>query len=101
MAFVGLRSPLPRQADLGLSVASFTETEELEDDPLGSSGQDQHAVLQLLVSPLEQAVQGPQVLDGRHVEEVAVGQPRVERLEFICYNGKSHEAAYLIISILT
>lgn len=50
--------------DLGLSVTSFTETEELEDHPLGSPGEDPHAVLQLLVAPLEQAVQRPQMLDG-------------------------------------
>lgn len=76
-------SPFPRQVDVRLPVAPFAEAEELEDDPLGSPGQDAHAVLQLLVPPLEQAVQGPQVLDGGHVEEVALGQPREEPLELI------------------
>lgn len=61
----------------------LAQAEELEDDPLGSSGEDQHAVLQLLVAPLEQVVQGPEVLDGRHVQEVVVGQPRIKGLEFI------------------
>ena len=73
-----------------LLVTSFTETEELEDHPLHSSGKDPHAVLQLLVPPLERSVQGPQMLDGRHVEEVALGQPGIEPLEFIC-GGKKRE----------
>lgn len=48
-------------------MTSFAQTEELEDDSLGSSGEDPHAVLQLLISPLEKAVQGPQVLDGWNI----------------------------------
>lgn len=58
-----LHPPFSWQADLGLSVTSFTKTEELENDSLGSFGEDPHAVLQLLISPLEQVVHGPQVLD--------------------------------------
>lgn len=57
-----LCSPLSWNADLGLSVTSFTETKELEYDSLGSFGEDVHTVLQLLISPLKQAVRGPQVL---------------------------------------
>lgn len=56
--------PFSWYAHLGLSVTSFTETEEFEDDSLGTSGEDPHAVLQLLISPLEQVIQGPQVLYG-------------------------------------
>ena len=70
--------------DLRLPVASFAEAKQLEDDSLSAPGQSAHAGLQLLVAPLERSVQRPQVLDGRHVQEVALGQPRVERLEFIC-----------------
>lgn len=70
--------------DLRLPVASFAEAEQLEDDSVSTPGQHAHAGLQLLVAPLERSVQRPQVLDGRHIEEVVLGQPCVERLEFIC-----------------
>lgn len=67
-----------------LPAASFTEAEQFEDDSLSSPGQQTHAGLQLLVPPLEPGVQRPQVLDGRHIQEVVLGQPGVEGLEFIC-----------------
>lgn len=67
-----------------LPVASFAEAEELEDDSLSTPGQNAHTGLQLLVAPLERSVQRPQVLDGRRVQEVVLGQPCAERLEFIC-----------------
>lgn len=69
--------------DLRLPVAPFAEAEQLEDDSVSSPGQKAHAGLQLLVPPLEAGVQRPQVLDGRHIQEVVLGQPRVEGLEFI------------------
>ena len=74
--------------DLWLSVTSFTEAEQLEYDSLGSSGEDPHAVLQLLISPLKKAVQGPQVLYSQHVQEVILGKPSVKSLKFICNNRK-------------
>lgn len=79
--------PLSRQADLRLPVTSFAETEELEDDSVCPSGEKAHAGLQLLVPPLKGAVDGPQVLNCGHIEEVVLRQPRVEGLEFICVGG--------------
>lgn len=67
-----------------LPVASLAEAKQFEDDSLSAPGQNVHAGLQLLVAPLEGSVQRPQVLDGRHIQEVVLGQPCVERLEFIC-----------------
>lgn len=80
--------PFSGQMDLRLSVASFTEAEELVDDSVGSSGEDLHAVLQLLVSPLEHVVQGPQVLDGGNIEEIVLRQPCLKCFEFICGRRK-------------
>lgn len=77
-------SPLSWYVNLGLLMTSFTETEELEDDSLRPVGEDPHAVLQLLVSPLKHTVRGPQVLYGRHVQKVVLWEPRIEGLEFIC-----------------
>lgn len=88
---LGLCSPFSWYADPWLPVASLTETEELEDDSLGSSGEDPHAVLQLLVPPLEQAVQGPQVLYSRHIQEIVLGQPCIKCLEFICGDRRDAE----------
>lgn len=72
-------------------VTSFAETEELKDDSLGSSCEGLHAVLQLLVSPLECVVQGPQVLDGRRVEIIVLRQPCIECFEFICRSNRKEE----------
>lgn len=84
--------PLSWQTDLRLPVTSFTETEELEDDSVGPSGEEPHAGLQLLVPPLKRIVHWPQVLDGGHVEEIVLRQPRVESLEFICgREGKTED----------
>lgn len=80
---VDMCSPFPQEVHLRLLVASFTQAEQFEDDSLSSPGQDAHTSLQLLVPPLEHGVQWPQVLDGRHIQEVVLGQPRVERLEFL------------------
>lgn len=74
-------------------MTSFAETEELEDDSVGPSGEKAHASLQLLVPPLKRTVHGPQVLDGGHIEEVVLWQPRVEGLEFICSGGKNRRHA--------
>lgn len=52
-----------------LPLAPLAEAEELEHHSLGSSEEHSHAVLQLLVAPLEYAIQRPQVLDRRHVQE--------------------------------
>lgn len=79
----GPYAPFRRQPDLGLSVTSFTEAEELEDDSVGPSGEEPHAGLQLLVAPLEHTVHRPQVLDGWHVQEIVLGQSCVKSLEFI------------------
>ena len=66
-----------------LSLAALAEAEELEDDALGPSEQRLHAVLQLLIAPLEGAVQRPRVADGRHVQEHVLGQPPEEAFELI------------------
>lgn len=71
-----------------LSMTSFTETEELEDDSVGSAGEDPHAVLQLLIAPVERVVHWPQVLDAGHIQEIVLGETRTERLEFIWNHGQ-------------
>lgn len=84
--------------DLRLPAASFTEAKQFEDDSLSSPGQETHAGLQLLVPPLEPGVQRPQVLDGRHIQEVVLGQPCVERLEFIWNKINSQDIVEVSIS---
>lgn len=71
-------------------MTSFTETEELEDDSVGPPGEEPHAGLQLLVPPLKRVVHRPQVLDGGHVQEMVLRQPRVKSLEFICGGREKH-----------
>ena len=65
-------------------MAPLAEAEELEHDPLGSPEEQAHVVLQLLVAPLEHAVQGPQVLDRRRVQEEVLGKPRQKGFELVC-----------------
>lgn len=84
---VNMFLPLSWYPDLRLSVTSFAETEELENNSLRSSGEDPHAVLKLLIPPMKQAVQGPQVLNRWYIQEVALGKPCVEAFKFICNNN--------------
>ena len=90
LALASGRSPFLGQAEAGLPMAAFAEVEEPADDPMGLLEQHFQAGAHLLVAVLEAAVHGPELGDGRGVQEPVVRQPSQQGLEFLC--GQGHRA---------
>lgn len=65
-------------------MAAFAEVEEPADDAVGFPGEQLQAGAQLLVAVLDVQVHGPEVGDGRPVQETVPWEPLHQGLELLC-----------------
>lgn len=80
--------PLLRQFEVRLPVAAFAEVEEPPYKSVGFPGEQLQAGTQLLVAMLDIQVHGPEVGDGRPVQEMVPGEPLHQGLKLFCSGGK-------------